>query len=448
MDRINNFCDVYELIASKISGIFLKPIYSYLVVIIYKFILDVIYCTGIGGYSTFFYVEISIPNIINGWLAICIMAIFIRMYCKQNTPSSVLMTILNMIYFIPIITYCSFGGGSSVFFICALTYWGLLSILQIKVPFVKYKFQKTGKLNVSNYLFYAITAIFSIISIFIWVKYSDFRLVTNLLDVYEVRLEAAKCTLPGILSYIRQLSNIVIPLLMLLALIKRKYLFIILFLFITLINFSYAGDKSVILFPIAIIGGYVFFRKDMSSLIFPAGIILEVVALCEKFIGVNYITSFLFRRQGLVLAQLSELYYRFFSDGSIDLYRNSFLGKLGFESIYKLPISKVIGNNFETQIVNCNNGLLADVWANLGLIGIVIMPIILIICFRLFDLVAYGVNPRVTVCLSLYYAIYFANTTWSTVLLTHGFLIMCILLLIFPRNDIRKVNYENYRGYI
>ena len=36
---------------------------------------------------------------------------------------------------------------------------------------------------------------------------------------------------------------------------------------------------------------------------------------------------------------------------------------------------------------------------------------------------------------SLYYAIMFANTTWSTVLLTHGFLVLCLMPMIFPRGN-------------
>ena len=85
--------------------------------------------------------------------------------------------------------------------------------------------------------------------------------------------------------------------------------------------------------------------------------------------------------------------------------------------------------------------MLADVWSGLGYIGLIIMPIILIVCFRLLDLAAYKVNPRMMIGLVLYYSIMFANTTWSTVLLTHGFIAMCILLIIFPKksNEVREL---------
>lgn len=134
-----------------------------------------------------------------------------------------------------------------------------------------------------------------------------------------------------------------------------------------------------------------------------------------------------------MLAQLSDEYYRYFRNNPTDIFRGTFLGKLGFESPYNLPISYVIGNNYSTQTVNCNNGLLADVWSNLGIIGIVVMPFILIVCFRLFDMATEGIESRYVVGLAVYYVVMFSNSTWSTVLLTHGFLIMCIGFFMFPR---------------
>ena len=84
--------------------------------------------------------------------------------------------------------------------------------------------------------------------------------------------------------------------------------------------------------------------------------------------------------------------------------------------------------------MNCNNGLLADIWSNLGIVGIFIMPFVLIVCLRLFDMAVEGVETRYVIGLAAYYAVTFSNSTWSTVLLTHGFLIMCVGFFMFPRN--------------
>ena len=281
----------------------------------------------------------------------------------------------------------------------------------------------------------------SAISLYIWWRYSGFRIQLNIIDVYGIRSEAAKNPMPSVLSYAWHICTIIVPMLIVLMLYKKRYVVMVWLLFITLINFSYAGNKSVILFPVILIGGYVFYRRHMISLFFPLGVVVEIFAILEQKMGSMYITSFIFRRQGMVLAQLSENYYRFFLENPTDIFRNSILGKFGFDSIYANTLARVIGDNFETQVVNCNNGLLADVWSGLGYIGLIIMPIILIVCFRLLDLAAYKVNPRMMIGLVLYYSIMFANTTWSTVLLTHGFIAMCILLIIFPKksNEVREL---------
>ena len=107
---------------------------------------------------------------------------------------------------------------------------------------------------------------------------------------------------------------------------------------------------------------------------------------------------------------------------------------MGFGSPYNLSLPYVIGNNYSSQTISCNNGLLADVWSNMGTIGILVMPFILIVCFRFFDMATDGLPSRYVIGLAVYYAVIFSNTAWSTVLLTHGFLIMCMVYFMFPRN--------------
>lgn len=427
----------YDSIIIKTASKFELVKYNCISIIIYKSLLDFIYCRYIANVYAFLHLNVSVINIVNGWLFTLIMVYALDKYYEQKAPSSIIMIALNMIYFVPITTYCGYGGGSSSFLFFAILYWAVLTILQIKVPMVVY--ERKHEIALDKYI-YIVIILVSVFSIYIWGKYTNFRIQTDFLNVYGIRSEASNYNLPSILSYIRQIvSAIIVPMLLLLVMHKRKYILIAWMLFITLINFSYAGNKSIILFPLILIGGYIFYRKNMISLIFPLGILLEIISIIEQKCGEGLIINLFFRRQGVLLAKLSEDYYRFFLENPSDLFRNSIMGKIGFDSIYNDAISKVIGNNFETQIVNCNNGLLADVWSGMGMIGIIVMPIIVIVCFRLLDLVSYKTNNQLIVGFILYYAITFANTTWSTILFTHGFIIMCLVLLLFPREKTVKV---------
>lgn len=428
--KMNQIGNVYDDFVMKISKKTEKLAQTAIYLVIYKILLDYIYCRYIAGVHAFFYFVPSHINIINGWLALLIMIPLVNELYKQRLSSSLLILIFDIIYFIPITTYCGYGGGSGCFLFFSIIYWFLLTLLQLKVPTVVY--EKSG-LGLSDKTMYGIMFIVSGISLYIWVKYSHFRIQTNIIDVYEIRRQVALNPLPTLLSYILPTIFIVVPLLLVLFLKKKRYFVCMWLLFITLINFSYAGNKSVILFPIIIFIGYFFYRRNLISLIIPTGIVVELFAIIEQMLGNMMITSFIFRRQSIVLAQLSELYYRFFQNNTCDIFRSGILGKLGFDSIYKGNLANIIGNNFETQSVNCNNGMLSDVWSGLGLVGLVIMPIILIAIFRLIDFVTYKLDIRVVIGILVYYAIVFCNSSWSTVLLTHGLIMICVILFLLPR---------------
>lgn len=259
--------------------------------------------------------------------------------------------------------------------------------------------------------------------------------MTNLLEVYDIRAEAAAYKMPTVFGYLQSFSTILIPMLILFSFRQKKYVLVLWETFLLVLNFSFAGHKTVLFMGILVLAGALLWRKQMISLILPSGIALAVLAMIEDIIFNHaYIISFFFRRQGYVLAQLSDEYYRYFRNNPTEIFRGTFLRKLGFGSPYNLSLPYVIGNNYSSQTISCNNGLLADVWSNMGTIGILVMPFILIVCFRFFDMATDGLPSRYVIGLAVYYAVIFSNTAWSTVLLTHGFLIMCMVYFMFPRN--------------
>lgn len=403
-----------------------------LCLIVYKVFVDLIYLLYIGKRYTYG-IKINVLNVLSSYLYIGLYIVCIYYLVKTITASSMLLIILNMIYFIPLTTYCSLGTGSSSLLLYAMIYWTFLSGLQIITPVFVIK-----KTEVSDYLrsllLYALLIGVSIFTIYLSWKYTDFRIITNIFDVYGIRSEAAAYDMASWQRYLQGFSTIIIPLLILASFKERKYLLVIWEMFLLILNFSFAGHKSVLFMGILVVIGAAFWKKEMVSFILPGGICLAIASIVEEKISSHsYIIDYYFRRIGYLPAQLSDEYYRFFQNNPLDIFRSTFLGKIGFSSPYNLSIPYVIGNNYLSQIVSNNNGLLADVWSNLGIIGIFIMPFILIACFRLFDMATNRIDSKYLIGLIIYYAVIFADTTWSTVLLTHGFLIMCIGYFVFPR---------------
>ena len=400
--------------------------------ILYKIMVDILYILY-SGRTMEYGIQISPLNIISSYLCVILYSYFICMNGNSQTFSALLMIFLNMTYFIPITTYCSLGPGSSSFFFFAIIYWGFLSYLQIKIPVVRFRRKESVLLD---RLFYLLFLAIAVLTIYISAKYTGFRIITDLLNVYEARTEASSYNMPTWLVYLQNFSTILIPLMILFSFCKKKYFFAVAGCFLLLLNFSFAGHKSVLFMGILLIAGYLFWRKEMISLIVPGGTLIGIFAILEeRLFQQAYINSFFFRREGFVLAALSDNYYRYFKHNPTDLFRSTFLGKLGWTSPYNQTIPKVIGNNYMTQVIGCNNGMLGDVWGHLGMIGIVIMPIILIVCFRMFDTASYGLNTKYLIGICIYYAVGFANSTWSTILLSHGFLIACMVFFLFPREN-------------
>ena len=132
---------------------------------------------------------------------------------------------------------------------------------------------------------------------------------------------------------------------------------------------------------------------------------------------------------------LADNYFKFFSENPLDIARSGILGKMGFSTPYQQNIALVIGNNYDNQFVSANTGLLGNAYATLGFLGFILFPFILIICIRVLDLASDKLNIKIIIGSILYFAVAFTNAVWSTILLSHGFLVICFLYLLFPRNN-------------
>ena len=430
MTIIKKIENKYGVLTESISAFFARKTIAFLSLVLYKAFFDILYCTRIANHRTGFYYSLNIVNAVAGWLALLLLASVIHVFYEQDTASATIMTVLTAIYFVPLLVICGFGGGTSSFLIWCILYWILLVVLQIKTPVYLLDIKMPSDTKWMKIVWGIMLLFVSVITFYFWIKYSHFHLQTDLYNVYELRAQASTYNVPTILLYLRQGAVIVTAILIVKALTIRKYYLVIYLLFIIWISFSYAADKSVALFPLLLIGGYIFYRKKMSSIIIPGFTMLQVVAYITDRFGIQWLTSFIFARQGTTLAQLSFYTYKFFQSHPNDLFRQGIMGKLGFHSIYGF-LPNTIGNNFVEQTINCNNGMLSDVWSSFGAIGVLVMPVILIACFRFLDMATYGLDNRQTIGIVLFFSACFANAQWSTVLLTQGYMITALALLLF-----------------
>lgn len=429
MKKINQY---YESFIFSMGSLLSSTSVTVVALLIYKLFLDIIYVKYVVMFSSY-EVEISVVNISSGWILTGMMGLILPQLYKKEIASNIFIVCLVIVYFVPITTFCGLGGGSSEFLFWAIFYEAAILYIQFKVPV--YQITRKESEKGSQIFFYTLITISVIIVVYIVWKYTGGRLATDLFDVYRIREEAEQYNFPQWLSYIFSIIKKLIPIFILYCLYKKKWIIALFLSGVEFMAYSVDAVKSVLFFLVILLIGYIFYRKKMISLILPAFLLLEIgVFLERKCFNSIYLVDLFFRRTLLVPTSLSEQYFHFFQNNPLDIARTTVLGKLGFQSPYSQAIPYVIGNNYSDQIVSANNGLLADVWSTLGVIGIFLFPLILVICLRLLDLATYNLSPRLIVGTCVYYVIAFSNAMWSTVLISHAFVVVCIVYYIFPRN--------------
>lgn len=407
--------------------------------LVYRLVLDIVYLMQLSPvfeYSGFTTHLVPVKYFISWLILLVLLPLISGIHGQEDRPSSIMVTILNYLYFIPMTSYIGCKGSELWFVICVLLYWALFLLLQLCIPSLHLK--KLPSRWVKTYLIPMLTIGSVLLVMGVSGFYTGFRLHLNFIDVYGMRAEAATYNIPSAIAYPLSWMSACLSLLMLYWLEKKKYLISALLFVVYLFYFSIDAVKSKFFFLFLAIGCYFLYRKWMYR--WMPGLLPLVVIACacsSVFVPAYMPTSLFVRRLMYVPVFLSESYAIFFSQNPVDLFRSGVLGNFSYESLYSKQIPYVIGEFLNSPQTSCNNGMLGDMFANLPVVvGIVVMPLILILCFRLLDLVIHTTPQKIYFSFLIFFFNAFSNASWSVVLLTHGFLFACFLLYLFPEKEL------------
>lgn len=406
-----------------------------LLIMIYRLALDFMYVTQLSPLYAYagFTTDLEPLRYVCSLAAMAVFVPFVAAVNEDPRPSSVLVTFLNYLYFIPLTSYCGCKGASLSLLACGAVYWAVLLALQFRLPSVELR---PPAFRRSRTLFVLLTVLACLFVLYISGRYTGFRLTLDFIDVYGTRAEAAGYQIPRLFNYLLSFMTIVLSFLLLFWLRERRYLMAALVSVVFLFYYSIATRKSVFFFLFLVLGCWAFYRGWMLRWA-PGFLTLGVAAswLAQEVLGIIYPMAIFVRRLMYIPVQLGEIYMDFFRENPLNLFRSGIMGKLSFAEVYSDGIPQIIGE-FEGTGSNASTGLLGDLFANLPVFpGLLLMPLILAACFRLLDLSSRDIPPRLSVCFSVYFAISFMNSSWSTVLLSHGFLITCLMLYFFPKEE-------------
>ncbi|WP_455326565.1 O-antigen polymerase [Enterococcus saigonensis] len=360
------------------------------------------------------------------------------LYYKSENLSRAVVLVFILINFIPALTLYSFMPQNVLFVTCFLLYWVFLLIFIRIIPTIY--LPKVDSV-LSEKLIFIATIFFSLFIIFLSGRYAGFRLNFNLLNVYELRDEIRNIELPLIFTYLFSAAKVVIPILSIYFYSIKKYGIAIGLFIIQFLSFSVDGSKST-LFSIVLTYIIYFFVKRIkistfSIIIFISSVFsfLEVIVM-----RTNFLVNFFIRRAMFLPNLLNIYYFDFFGQNPKDFFRQGLLGRIGIDSPYNMSIPNLIGlHYFNAETMLANNGLFSDAYYNLGIGGIVIMPLLIILTLKVLDGCTVGIEFKILIGAVITVAYTFISSSFFTVLLTHGLLLTGVVLWLIPKNRKEKL---------
>jgi hypothetical protein len=410
-------------------------------IFIYRLLLDVVYVnaiTPIFGYSGFT-ATVNSFNYLISWLVLLLFIPIILSLYKKTSLSSIILILLFLLSYIPFTCMAAFYSYNSSFIFSNILYWLSLFGFYKIIPKIKLVGIKNDKLT--QLLLSVIIILFFLVVSYISWRYTGFRISINLLNVYDLREEATTFKLPAILSYIYSASKAVNPVLIVYFMSRKKYYLAGSLIFIQLLSFSINGSKTVFFTTVLAVLLYWFYNDRHKSKIPWILSIIMTIGITELYITKSFlIINFLVRRVFFIPNLLNFYYYDFFSKYTPDYLRQSFLRHLGFESPY-IPIDNLIGAvYFNKADMGANNGLLSDAISNFGILGVLFMPLLLVIAFKIFDACTEGLDIKIYIISGITLTFIFISSFFFTILLTHGFIALCLILYLLPRSAKRQLN--------
>lgn len=411
-----------------------KEIIDVVGLVLYRILLDFCYVKILNPIYPREYVdESTIYSYIVSWgVFLIFIPLIVPIYKKRNLSANI-MLFLVCVSFIPTTSIIIFMPVANKFIILTFLYWLMLFGLYQYLPSVKLPKQTPSNIN---YLYSFCVVVLCAVVIYISGRYTNFRLHFHLLDVYGIRLEAREFGIPIWLTYLCSAAATLLPIMLVYYLSCKRYFLVIFLAFIIFLNFSIAGNKSVLFFSFCCFFGYLFYTYKRMRLFCWVMILICVVSICETYIFKSSIASRLFINRLLYTpAELNIYYYDFFSTHELDYFRQGILRRLGMESSYSTDISFLIGEvYFGRPEMRANNGLFADAYSNLGVLGVFVLPPILIFILKLLDACSRGLDEKLIIMPAITIGLSIVSVSLTTTLLTNGLLLTMLVLYLLPRS--------------
>ncbi len=417
-----------------------------ILVVITRIILEYVYKTQVAtifrysGYQN----DFSVRRAIITWTMLVVIIPCVYRYVKKPRFSSMVLFLVYFINYLPgtiLFTYRQVD-----FIIPWFIYYCMLFFVPIVLPPVK---PVKGHKGMNSFSIKVMISFFSIFIVFIWLYYAHGRIYFGMDDVYSLRMEARNYGMPMALRYIFASMKITIPVIIVWCLKKKNTLYSVIFAAIQLIMYFVDGQKTTLFSLFSTVLAFYFLRNKPKRVLYLPTVIagIGLLAIGEyKLLDSYKITTVIIRRVMFVPQSLNIPYYDFFTHNTPDFFRNSVLKVFGFSSPYG-GIARMIGRVYMgNESVAANNGFFSDAYANLGLIGIFIMPIAIVLLLRVLDCFSFDLSVDFLIGAVVTFTIPLMSSSFFTLFLSHGVIALSLIFYFLPRESDSSEKLDDKRG--
>ncbi len=420
---------MYKLNKNKITFV--------LAALAFKVLLEVSYLKVISPYYGYngFKLDFFAANYALSWVVYLCGFVFVKDQLVKVSDYFFAMVLLSVIA--PLTSLFGLDAARPVFpvFVVMLSIFIIYVITQVKLfSFRGFPVIKNGR-RVAIFI-----SSISVVFLLVWYFIAGVKFNLDFSKVYEFREDNAELAAQGLFAYTNNWTYKICNIFLIgLALHYKKYLLVVLLLLFQVYFFAATAHKSVLLLPFLVLGVWFYFRRTNSLVILPLAFsgVLFVTLASYYFLDDLWLSSLFSRRVFFVPANLTFVYFDFFSNNPQVLWSNSVLSSF-VTYPYDISMSHVIGRYLGKEGMGANNGFIASGFAHAGLFGVLFYSLIVGFILRFLNDVTRNLMPVwLAVGLSI---VPLRNLLISsdlfTVMLTHGFIVAIILIyLARSRNE-------------
>lgn len=417
-----------------------STIWLLLSIFLYRIILDISYyfvISPIWKYERF----VFNPNYFKLFESFFLLFVIFTLIPKSKEKlSSLMVWILILISYVPMLTLFALKNESRIFMYAVTGFW-LLVFLLLKFPSISIISLRKKQ---SKIILYSIFVALFVVTISMIYKNFNLSLNITLTNEYEIRklFINLKTPLMGYLSI--WVACVINPVFFILFLNKKKWPLTIPIIFLQLLLFSITGNK-IFLFALPFALGLLLIIKSKKPLFyFSMGLVIIITLSMFSYLLLNdvWMSSLFTRRTLLVPAQLSFLYYNFFSKSEPIFLSSHKIFQNLINYPYQLNPPHLIGKiYFNRPEMAANNGIYGDAYMNFGFIGFFFWGLLLTFILKFADIISKNKETGIALAAIAMSTISLTNGALLTSFLTHGLLLSLLILYLLPKKE--KINKKN-----